>query len=134
MEISLIMEYADGGSLYEILHKQKVKLACKDILSYACDVASGLAYLHKRRVLHRDLKSANVLVRQIFELNNSINPIQLFDGKTLAKIADFGHSRFLNERSLAKTVAGTNYFMAPEVLAEEPYNQSADIYSYVVTL
>eukprot|EP00029_Vermamoeba_vermiformis_P003765 TRINITY_DN14298_c0_g1_i1.p1 TRINITY_DN14298_c0_g1~~TRINITY_DN14298_c0_g1_i1.p1 ORF type:complete len:615 (-),score=58.31 TRINITY_DN14298_c0_g1_i1:15-1859(-) len=118
-DISLVMEYAKNGSLYDLLYVQKAKLTRGTILSYAHDIASGLAYLHGRNVIHRDLKSANIL---------------LFDGKTRAKIADFGQSRFLRNQSIAKTIVGTPFFMAPEVLSEESYDNSADVYSFGVLL
>jgi serine/threonine protein kinase len=53
----------------------------------------------------------------------------LFDGKTQAKIADFGQARFLHDKSIAQTIVGTLCFMAPEVLEEEPYNNKVDVYS-----
>jgi serine/threonine protein kinase len=58
----LIMQYAKDGSLNDLIYKQKAKLKQGTILAYAHDIASGLAYLHGRNAIHRDLKSANILV------------------------------------------------------------------------
>lgn len=78
--------------------------------------ARGMNYLHfgKPPVLHRDLKSANIL------LDDSYN----------AKVADFGLSRLkAQERSMTGN-CGTVQWMAPEILANESYAEPADVYSY----
>ena len=82
----------------------------------AIGVARGMAYLHSGDppVLHRDLKSANIL------LDESYNP----------KVCDFGLSRLkAHERSMTGN-CGTVQWMAPEVLASKPYNEKADVYSF----
>lgn len=82
----------------------------------ACGAARGMAYLHsgKPPILHRDLKSANIL------LNESYVP----------KVCDFGLSRLkAQERSMTGN-CGTVQWMAPEVLANQAYNEKADVFSY----
>jgi Protein tyrosine and serine/threonine kinase len=86
----------------------------------ACGAARGMAYLHsgKPPILHRDLKSANILL----------------DESYTAKVCDFGLSRLkAHERSMTGN-CGTVQWMAPEVLANQSYNEKADIFSYGVIL
>ncbi len=86
------------------------------IKKVAVGVARGMAYLHggEPPVLHRDLKSANIL------LDESYNP----------KVCDFGLSRLkAQERSMTGN-CGTVQWMAPEVLANQSYNEKADVFSY----
>jgi serine/threonine protein kinase len=82
----------------------------------ACGAARGMAYLHsgKPPILHRDLKSANILL----------------DDSYTAKVCDFGLSRLkAQERSMTGN-CGTVQWMAPEVLANQAYNEKADVFSY----
>ncbi len=131
-EIYLVMEYMKNGSLHDLLFKDKITLQRADIVRIALDVARGLHYLHnlEPKIVHRDLKSANVLVNfDNFFL--SINTLfsQLYSNGKRAKISDFGTARLLNTSSVASSVVGTFGYMAPELIQEEPYNEKADIYS-----
>lgn len=82
--------------------------------------ARGMNYLHcgKPAVLHRDLKSANIL------LDDSYNP----------KVCDFGLSRIKTHENSMTANCGTVQWMAPEILANEPYAEPADVYSYGIIL
>jgi serine/threonine protein kinase len=63
-ETMLVMEYLENGSLEDLLKRNKRPLTIRDAVQIALDVAEGLHYLHQQKIIHRDLKSANVLVRK----------------------------------------------------------------------
>lgn len=97
------------------------KLTTSERMIIAIDVARGLEYLHERNIIHRDLKSLNVLI----------------DNRKRAKICDFGLSRInsiLNKVPLTGNI-GTTPWMAPEVLMSSPaYDTKVDVYSYGILL
>ncbi|KAE8981530.1 hypothetical protein PF002_g24224 [Phytophthora fragariae] len=114
----LVFEFMAGGSLAELLRRSKKTPL--DWFQLATDVAQGVAYLHEHSVLHRDLKSSNVLL----------------DARGAAKIADFGLSCVLELGRSADLTAetGTYGWMAPEVIRHESYSSKADVYSFAVVL
>ncbi|KAG5582730.1 hypothetical protein H5410_053357 [Solanum commersonii] len=121
--LSIVTEYLSRGSLYRLLHKPGARevLDERRRLCMAYDVAKGMNYLHKCKppVVHRDLKSPNLLV----------------DKKYTVKVCDFGLSRLKANTFLSsKSAAGTPEWMAPEVLRDEPSNEKSDIYSFGVIL
>ena len=84
------------------------------LLQLAADTAKGMAYLHDRQILHRDLKPDNVLLSGFRDADGRHSGLR-------AKVADFGESRVLadaNASAMTMTVAGTPSFMAPEVLRQ----------------
>ncbi|RLN52158.1 hypothetical protein BBP00_00009705 [Phytophthora kernoviae] len=114
----LVFEYMDGGALSNVVRAKKGPLL--DFFRLAKDMAEGMAYLHNNSVMHRDLKSSNVLLAA--------------DGT--AKISDFGLSCVMELGRSADLTAetGTYGWMAPEVIRHEPYSSKADVYSYAVVL
>ena len=95
----------------------------------ALDVAKGMTYLHNAfgsAILHRDLKSLNLLITQ---------PVLGESDYICTKITDFGLSRengMANEMMTAHT--GTYHWMAPEILNAEKYTEKADVFSYAIVL
>ncbi|PPS05463.1 hypothetical protein GOBAR_AA15198 [Gossypium barbadense] len=121
--LSIVTEYLSRGSLFRLLHKPGVRevLDERRRLSMAYDVAKGMNYLHRHNppIVHRDLKSPNLLV----------------DKKYTVKVCDFGLSRLKANTFLSsKSAAGTPEWMAPEVLRDEPSNEKSDVYSFGVIL
>ena len=117
-EMLLVMEYMARGSLSDVLGDASISLPPKQKASMALEAARGMLYLHtlKPPVLHRDLKSPNLLVDANFRI----------------KIADFGLSRFRVEYTM--TFCGSPKWTAPEVLNGLSYDTAADVWSYGVVL
>ncbi|OQR97472.1 serine/threonine-protein kinase TNNI3K-like [Achlya hypogyna] len=118
--VHLVLEYMDGGDLRQYLDKKRDNIAVSveySTLEVAWVLANALADLHHAGLLHRDLKSKNVLL-------SSTNYI---------KVADFGLTR--SDASSMTNGVGTFFWMAPEVqLRGAKYDKSADIYSFGVIL
>lgn len=118
--IYLILEYYPGGNLAELI-KTKGKLSEFMVQHFAQQLVQGLEVLHGENIVHSDLKPANILL--------SIPPIGSCRNVQL-KIADFGFSRKLqNDEKYTLGIKGSPLYMAPEVLALQPYSSKADLYS-----
>lgn len=82
----------------------------------------ALNYIHKQKILHRDLKTSNIF------LDGAPEACELHDYSV--KLGDFGISRVLDgTREAAVTVVGTPYYMSPEVCRSEPYNWKSDVWA-----
>ena len=103
------MEYADGGDLYEkiVQHKnKKTKFSEVDIWEIFIQIVKGLRYLHELKILHRDLKCANVFLN--------------VDGTV--KLGDLNVSKVAKQSGLAETQTGTPYYASPEVWKDQAYD------------
>ncbi|OWZ22026.1 TKL protein kinase [Phytophthora megakarya] len=120
-DLCAVTEFMAKGDLYGYLERRKGKLNWPDHKVWlAEDIAEALVYLHSLnpKVIHRDLKSKNILL----------------DNKYRAKLSDFGISR---KRSVEETMTagvGTIYWTAPEVLMGKKYTEKADIYSFGIVM
>ncbi|KAM9251403.1 dual specificity testis-specific protein kinase 1-like [Cariama cristata] len=124
-QLHALTEYINGGNLEQLLDSP-VPLSWSMRVKLALDIAHGLHYLHSKGIFHRDLTSKNCLVR--CEAN----------GYT-AVVGDFGlaekiptYSEGSEKEPLA--VVGSPYWMAPEVLRGEIYNEKADVFAYGIIL
>lgn len=128
-QMAIVTEYCGGDTLFKLLHQSKdVMISWAQRLQMAKDIARGMCYLHGLRppVLHRDLKSLNLLLRE--PVTTALDPIHL-------KITDFGVARLLDTEDIHLTgQTGTAHWMAPEVIANQPYSLAADVYSYGIVL
>ena len=113
----IIMEYCPYGPLYDLLKKGE-KIPPNRLVSWSKQIAAGMHYLHAHKIIHRDLKSPNVLIGQ----------------GEVVKISDFGTSREWNEKSTKMSFAGTVQWMAPEIIRNEPCSEKVDIWSFGVVL
>ena len=118
----LVMEYAENGSLHTVLqrHQKLGRPLGEGVLwRYAIQLLVGLHAIHRRRVVHRDIKPHNIF---------------LGAGDTV-KIGDFGVSKLLSSTMpLANTFVGSPGYLAPELCNGEPYDEKADIWAFGVTL
>lgn len=114
----IVTEWLNGGSLYSLLRsKEPISPSHKTLIAF--DIARGMAYLHSRHIIHRDLKSPNVLL----------------DDEGRAKICDFGYSRVADDSDVLTKNVGTPHWMAPELLDNQSgYNHMIDVYSYGIVL
>ncbi|KAH9691666.1 hypothetical protein KPL70_016180 [Citrus sinensis] len=116
--LCIVTEYMPGGSLYDYLHKNHNVLKLPQLLRFAIDICKGMEYLHQRNIIHRDLKTANLLM----------------DTHNVVKVADFGVARFQNKGGVMTAETGTYRWMAPEVINHQPYDQKADVFSFAIVL
>lgn len=116
-EIHIVMEFMPGGSLFAFLRKDGSK-SWQVRIAIINDITNGLAYMHSLQILHRDLKSLNILLTS--------------DNR--AKLADFGLAKVTNPQTVTKTNVGSPAWAAPEVLNSRPYTEKADVYSHGIIL
>jgi NIMA (never in mitosis gene a)-related kinase len=114
--LHIVMEYAERGDLQRAIRAQKKKgkhFVEKQVLLWTCQLAMAVDHMHAKKVLHRDLKTANV-----FLLRSGV-----------AKIGDFGIAKVLEKTcGQAETQIGTPYFLSPEAVSAQPYGSASDIW------
>ncbi|XP_023206814.1 mitogen-activated protein kinase kinase kinase 10 [Xiphophorus maculatus] len=124
--LCLVMEYARGGALNRALAGKNVPP--RVLVNWAVQIATGMDYLHNQAfvpIIHRDLKSSNILILQPVERDD-------LSGKTL-KITDFGLAREWHQTT-KMSAAGTYAWMAPEVIKHSLFSKSSDVWSFGVLL
>ncbi|XP_072778437.1 serine/threonine-protein kinase PAK 3-like [Taeniopygia guttata] len=110
--VLMVLEFMDGGSLADVIRMKS--LAVGHIATVCRECLQGLAFLHANQVIHRDIKSGNILLGR--------------DGSV--KLADFGLCGLLSlEQSKRRSMVGTTWWMAPEVVRREPYGPKVDTWS-----
>jgi serine/threonine protein kinase/tetratricopeptide (TPR) repeat protein len=117
-EIFIVMEYIEGKELKEIIKSQIPNL--QSAIDYATQIAEGLQAAHKKGIIHRDIKSSNIMITD--------------DGKV--KIMDFGLAKFRGSAQLTQigTTIGTAAYMSPEQARGEESDQRSDTWSFGVVL
>ncbi|CAO2205429.1 unnamed protein product [Urochloa humidicola] len=114
----IITEYMPGGNLYDFLHKHNNFLELVKVLKIAISISKGMDYLHQNDIIHRDLKTANILIG--------------YD--QVIKIADFGVARHGSQEGQMTAETGTYRWMAPEIINHKPYDNKADVFSFAIVL
>ena len=125
----IYMEYADQGTLENKIAKMKNEgkdFTEEEIFDYLIDILLALYTLNKKGIVHRDIKSENILLK-----TDKINDQNV----TIAKLSDLGLGRQIEGVSGAYTTCGTAYYVCPEIAAgEKKYSYNADIWSLGIVL
>jgi serine/threonine protein kinase len=113
--LMIVMEYADAGTLEEVLKKNTRPLAEYEIMTNFSQICLGLHHVHSQNILHRDLKTCNILIC-------GTGPSKVL------KIGDFGISKVM-VHSVAESLVGTPSYLSPELCEGKPYNVKSDIWA-----
>ena len=120
--LNIVTEYADDGDLNKKILKLKERKSPfteKQIIDYLTQICLALNHIHKKKIIHRDLKSGNVFLTK----------------SGLIKLGDFGIAKgFKNTWEKAKTKVGTPYYLSPEIINSKPYDLKSDIWALGVLL
>ncbi|XP_057863081.2 mitogen-activated protein kinase kinase kinase YODA isoform X2 [Cryptomeria japonica] len=117
-KLYIYLEYVSGGSIHKLLQEYG-KFEEPIIRSYSRQILAGLAYLHQKNTVHRDIKGANILV----------------DPNGQVKVADFGMAKHITAQSCPLSFKGSPYWMAPEVIINSNgSNLAVDIWSLGCTV
>lgn len=117
--IWVVMELMPGGCLTDIVQETTVKMSENVIAQVMKQTLEGLEYIHSKHIIHRDIKSDNLLI----------------GGRGEVKIADFGYAaQLIKSARVRQTVCGTPYWMAPELIQGKDYTQKVDIWSLGVMM
>ncbi|KAL6291795.1 hypothetical protein ACE6H2_009305 [Prunus campanulata] len=116
-EFCVVTEFAQG-ELFEILEDDKC-LPEEQVQAIAKQLVRALHYLHSNRIIHRDMKPQNILI----------------GAGSIVKLCDFGFARAMSTNTVVlRSIKGTPLYMAPELVREQPYNHTADLWSLGVIL
>ena len=118
--LNIVTEYADGGDLGQKIEEQKKQpFSESQILDYITQICLALQHIHKKKIIHRDLKSGNVFLMK----------------SGIVKLGDFGIAKgLLITGDKAKTMVGTPYYLSPEIITNKPYDSKSDIWALGVLL
>lgn len=118
--LMIITEFMARGTLFDVLHQSQMRVTWPMRKKFALDTCKGMRYLHASKLLHRDLKSSNLMLDKDFN----------------CKVGDFGLTRISRGAAAVQMTGqcGTFQYMAVEVLANKPYSEKADVFSFGILL
>eukprot|EP00026_Physarum_polycephalum_P004860 Phypoly_transcript_04884.p1 GENE.Phypoly_transcript_04884~~Phypoly_transcript_04884.p1 ORF type:complete len:289 (+),score=66.81 Phypoly_transcript_04884:1108-1974(+) len=117
-DIFFVTEFMDSGDLFDALFFGDTPISWKYKVKIALDVAQACYYLQVKNILHRDLKSQNILITEGFK----------------AKLCDLGLARVIDVSNKRLTFVGTDRWMAPEICLGREYDYKVDVFSYGIVL
>jgi hypothetical protein len=122
-QLMLLTEYVSGGALFDYIGRAPPDWPVADRLRTLDSIAAGMEYLHARHsiVIHRDLKSHNILVEPAADGSAAL----------VCKVCDLGVSR-LKQVTSTMTTVGTPQWMSPESLRGEKYSEKTDVFSFAI--
>lgn len=113
-QVCIVMEYADAGNLKNHIDKNRGPLPEDEVVRMVAQICLALKFLHERNILHRDLKLENIFLTK----------------EGVVKLGDFGASKQLTSQSdKASTQIGTPFYLSPELIADQPYSFSTDVWA-----
>lgn len=115
--LCIVTEFMRGGSIFDYIYNHRGTFQLFDVLRIASDVSKGMNYLHQINIIHRDLKTANLLMDD-----------------QVVKVADFGVARVKDQSGVMTAETGTYRWMSPEVIEHSPYDHRADVFSFGIVL
>ncbi|XP_016919696.2 LIM domain kinase 1 isoform X2 [Apis cerana] len=140
-KLHLVTEYIAGGTLRALLHDTNEILPWEQRTSFAKDIAAGMAYLHSMNIIHRDLNSHNCLVREDktvvvadFGLARIIQNGNSPDNRKYSRHSEGETKTSKKERKKRYTVVGNPYWMAPEMMKGNKYDEKVDIFSFGIVV
>ena len=116
-EINIIMEYAKKGNLYQLISQNKTGFKENKAFHYFIQVVNAVYFLHENQIIHRDIKPENILIAE----------------NDIIKLCDFGWAKQLTIKNRS-SFCGTVEYMAPEIIGNENYDFSVDIWSLGILL
>jgi len=110
--VFMLLNLVQGGELFNVMHNEERDcIPEKEVKFYSAGILEGLAYMHRRRILYRDLKPENVLI----------------DDKGYTVIVDLGFAKIVDDKTY--TLCGTPLYLAPEVILSRGHDKGADYWS-----
>lgn len=112
--LCIVMVYCEGGDIYSKIKSAKGhRIAENQVMDWFAQILLALLYLHEKRILHRDLKTQNIFLK-----NDRI------------MLGDFGIAKVLDgTKDFANTCIGTPYYMSPELFKNKPYSYKSDVWA-----
>ena len=104
ISLYLVMEYADGGELYDFVERRK-RLSSNEARAVFRQIVAAVYYCHKNNIVHRDLKLENILLNSRYEV----------------KLTDFGLCNYFTSHGRLSTFCGSPLYASPEIISGQPY-------------
>lgn len=115
-KLYMVLEYIQGGSLWELLNQRRLSL--DETFLYLSQIVAALHYLHSLKIIHRDIKSENILLLSSNQL----------------KICDFGFCAPFGDDQKRISQCGTQEYMCPEILNKQQQNDKVDVWCVGILL